>query len=96
MARILSTPHSNQSSKHTKVQIELDEMVLARLFAQGHLCAAEISCLNLSSKQAIWQLCLQACGECLDTSSNCGENRPAWEKLPRLNSAVRKSPQTDA
>ncbi|WP_434340791.1 hypothetical protein [Motilimonas cestriensis] len=96
MAQIPPSSRSDQSNKHTKVQIELDEMILARLFAHGHLCAAEISCLNLSSKQAIWQLCLQACGECLDTKTRDGENRPAWEKLPRLNKPVRTLSRTDA
>ncbi|MCE2595794.1 hypothetical protein K6Y31_13360 [Motilimonas cestriensis] len=96
MAHPSSTSHSEQSGKHTKVQIELDRAVLARLFAQGHLCAAEISCLNFSSKQAIWQLCLQACGECLETTAYGDNNRPAWEKLPRLNSLAGKSSKTDA
>lgn len=49
-----------------KIQLEIDQATLARLFAQGHLCAAQINCLNLTSKQAVWHLCLQACGHCVE------------------------------
>lgn len=88
-----SCPSQSRSNIPTKVQIELDETVLARLFMQGHLCAADINCLNLTSKQAIWQLCLQACGQCIEHSEL---TRPAWEALPRLNKAQLKSTSSDS
>ncbi len=72
----------------TKIQLEIDQATLARLFAQGHLCAAQINCLNLSSKQAVWQLCLQACGDCV-ALQGMTENEPkqtpsSWQGLPRM------------
>ena len=85
MAQASHSRAANQASPVTKVQIELDETVLARLFADGHLCAAQISCLNLKSKQAIWQLCLTACAACIDTLAAPSAARASWESLPRLN-----------
>ncbi|MFO6425089.1 hypothetical protein [Motilimonas sp. KMU-193] len=74
-------------SKH-KIQLEIDQATLARLFAQGHLCAAQINCLNLSSKQAVWQLCLQACGHCVEVQgARDGEPKAEsslWQHLPPI------------
>lgn len=49
-----------------RVQIDIPVTVLARLFSQGALCAAEFRCLDAASKQAIWQLCLNACEGCIE------------------------------
>lgn len=48
------------SSVHS-VQIEVDVGKLTSLFSSGVLCAAEVRCLNRSSKDRIWALCLRSC-----------------------------------
>ncbi|RJG42642.1 hypothetical protein [Motilimonas pumila] len=59
-----SPSHASQ-----RVQIDIPVAVLARLFSQGALCAAEFRCLDAESKQAIWQLCLNACEGCMDDAA---------------------------
>lgn len=43
------------------VNIGLSEHKIAQLINEGHLCAADIQCLDKTSKQIIWQLCLWCC-----------------------------------
>ncbi|MCT7941790.1 MULTISPECIES: hypothetical protein [Shewanella] len=43
------------------VNIGLSETKIAQLINEGHLCAADIQCLDKSSKKIIWQLCLWCC-----------------------------------
>jgi hypothetical protein len=43
------------------VNIGLSEHKIAQLINEGHLCAADIQCLDKASKQIIWQLCLWCC-----------------------------------
>jgi len=43
------------------VQIEVEVGKLTSLFSSGVLCAAEVRCLNRSSKDSIWALCLKSC-----------------------------------
>lgn len=45
----------------SKVKIEISVKMLTQLFANGHLCAADIHCLNAQSKAKVWRLCLIAC-----------------------------------
>ncbi|MBE1276756.1 hypothetical protein EH171_17915 [Enterovibrio baiacu] len=47
--------------KKRTVQIEISVDSLERLFLNGQLCAAEFSCLDVDSKQAVQKLCLNAC-----------------------------------
>lgn len=44
-----------------KVQVEISEETLCRLFMKGQLCAAELNCLNLDSKHTVQNLCLESC-----------------------------------
>lgn len=46
-------------------QIEIGLNKLERLFNEGHLCAAEIRCLNAQSKKKVWGLCLSSCAKSL-------------------------------
>ncbi len=45
----------------TSVQIEISLDKLESLLQNGHLCAAQIRCLNAESKQHIQNLCLNTC-----------------------------------
>lgn len=45
------------------INLAMPEPLLARLIYEGHLCAADVKCLDTESKQRIWQLCLWACKE---------------------------------
>lgn len=39
----------------------INKEVLARLIADGHLCAADLRSLDADTKQFLWQTCLWAC-----------------------------------
>ncbi|MCH4294415.1 hypothetical protein MJ923_08880 [Shewanella sp. 3B26] len=45
------------------INLAMPEALLARLIYEGHLCAADVKCLDSLSKQRVWQLCLWACKE---------------------------------
>lgn len=49
--------------ENSKVRIEIDAKLLADLFAQGILCAADLRCLDTISKNQVRQLCLQSCAK---------------------------------
>lgn len=51
----------NDSAESGYVQVEISLAKLEQLFQQGELCATELHCLDESSKQAIWNLCLSSC-----------------------------------
>jgi hypothetical protein len=48
-------------SLSNSVQIEVDVEKLAYLFSTGVLCAADLRCLNRTSKNRVWALCLNSC-----------------------------------
>ena len=48
-------------SLSNSVQIEVDVEKLAYLFSIGVLCAADLRCLNRTSKNRVWTLCLNSC-----------------------------------
>jgi hypothetical protein len=48
-------------SLSNSVQIEVDVEKLAYLFSIGVLCAADLRCLNRTSKNRVWALCLKIC-----------------------------------
>lgn len=43
------------------VRIEIAEDTIARLLAQGQVCAADLRCLDCKSKECLWRLCLESC-----------------------------------
>jgi hypothetical protein len=49
--------------ENSKVRVEIDAQLLADLFAQRVLCAADLRCLDTLSKHQVRQLCLQSCAE---------------------------------
>ena len=46
-----------------RVQLEIDLDKLALLFESGLICAAEMRCLNVASKQHVSDLCLRSCAK---------------------------------
>ncbi|BDM64337.1 hypothetical protein NFHSH190041_17890 [Shewanella sp. NFH-SH190041] len=54
-----------------QVRIAISAEKLAQLMAGGHLCAAEIKCLDSDTKQQVWQTCLHSCSQRL----GCGHCR---------------------
>ena len=45
------------------IKLAISEEKLAKLILAGELCAADFSCLDKQSKQAVWRLCLWCCGK---------------------------------
>jgi hypothetical protein len=43
------------------IRIEVSAATLGRLLAEGHLCAADLRCLDGASKRCVWRLCLTSC-----------------------------------
>ena len=44
-----------------KLRVEISAATLSRLLALEQICAAEFRCLDCSSKQCLWKLCLESC-----------------------------------
>lgn len=44
-----------------RMNITISIEKLASLIRTGHLCAADIQCLDKQTKQQLWQLCLWCC-----------------------------------
>ena len=44
-----------------RVNVSINTDKVAQLIKEGHLCAADLQCLDRDSKQTIWQLCLWSC-----------------------------------
>ncbi|GGP55171.1 hypothetical protein GCM10009347_22430 [Shewanella algicola] len=45
----------------SRVNVTIDTAKVAQLIKAGHLCAADLQCLDRDSKQTLWQLCLWSC-----------------------------------
>jgi len=70
----LAEPLSGQDRPdHQTLQLAVPISVVARLMTDGHLCAADVRCLDAESKRCLHRLCLEACARCL-ASGRC---RPA-------------------
>tara|TARA_R110002124_G_C8808921_1_gene503026 strand:- start:22 stop:321 length:300 start_codon:yes stop_codon:yes gene_type:complete len=44
-----------------RINVSIDADKVAQLIKAGHLCAADLQCLDRASKQTVWQLCLWSC-----------------------------------
>ncbi|MDF0534957.1 hypothetical protein PY479_11805 [Shewanella sp. A32] len=58
-----------------QIHIAISDTKLAELIMAGHLCAADLQCLDRESKQALWQLCLWSCAkrnQCRHCLKKCG------------------------
>ncbi len=45
----------------TSIKLELDYDTLYRLFYSGNISISEFKCLDQTSKNRIWEICLQCC-----------------------------------
>jgi len=55
----------------SKVNLSISSQKLAELIRAGHLCAADLNCLDAESKQQVWQLCLWSCNKRVHCSKAC-------------------------
>lgn len=55
----------------SKVNISISNQKLAELIQAGHLCAADLNCLDAESKQQVWQLCLWSCNKRVHCTKAC-------------------------
>ena len=44
-----------------KINVAIESTKVAQLIKAGHLCAADLQCLDRDNKQTLWQLCLLSC-----------------------------------
>ncbi|MGI2169993.1 hypothetical protein ACROAE_07315 [Shewanella sp. MF05960] len=58
-----------------KINVAIESSKVAQLIKAGHLCAADLQCLDRDSKQTLWQLCLWSCQK-----TQCQQNCPLSEK----------------
>ncbi|MDD8058503.1 hypothetical protein [Shewanella metallivivens] len=73
----------------SRVNVTIDTAKLAQLIKAGHLCAADLQCLDRDSKQTLWQLCLWSCqhrvgcqnSQCQQSCSK-NSNQPNSTKMP--------------
>ncbi|MGL4474289.1 MAG: hypothetical protein ACRCT7_07505 [Shewanella sp.] len=49
-----------------RLNVGISTATLARLLSQGHVCVAELSALDVQTKQQLWQMCLQTCKHAID------------------------------
>jgi len=54
-----------------KVNVSISSEKLAELIQSGHLCAADLNCLDAESKQQVWQLCLWSCNKRVNCTKSC-------------------------
>jgi len=55
----------------SKVNLSISSQKLAELIRAGHLCAADLNCLDPESKQQVWQLCLWSCNKRVNCTKSC-------------------------
>ncbi|QUM76822.1 hypothetical protein HWV00_11565 [Moritella sp. 24] len=55
----------------SKVNLSISTHKLAELIQAGHLCVADLNCLDAESKQQVWQLCLWSCNKRVHCTKPC-------------------------
>ncbi|AZG73340.1 hypothetical protein [Shewanella livingstonensis] len=65
-----------------RLNVSIDADKVAQLIKAGHLCAADLQCLDRASKQTVWQLCLWSCQK----RSTCN-NKQCQQPYKLLNAA---------
>jgi len=63
-----------------RLNVSIDADKVAQLIKAGHLCAADLQCLDKASKQTVWQLCLWSCQK----RTSC-HNKQCHQACTRLN-----------
>ncbi|ABV36817.1 hypothetical protein Ssed_2208 [Shewanella sediminis HAW-EB3] len=62
--------------KNSNVNMSISSQKLTELIQSGALCAADFRCLDLESKQTVWQMCLWCCSKRIHCSHDCTKNCP--------------------
>ncbi|MDX2322366.1 MAG: hypothetical protein QNK26_17410 [Moritella sp.] len=57
----------------SKVNLSISTHKLAELIQAGHLCVADLNCLDSKSKQQVWQLCLWSCNKRVHCTKPCSQ-----------------------
>lgn len=73
-----------------RMNITISIEKLASLIRMGHLCAADIQCLDKHTKQQLWQLCLWCC----DKRAFCQQAACQTQQCQGMNTGA--SPITEA
>lgn len=53
------TPFPDEKTE--RVRLEINAVILHRLFKMDALCAADFHCLDCESRQRVWRICLMNC-----------------------------------
>ncbi|AEG32383.1 hypothetical protein [Thiomicrospira cyclica] len=81
------------------IHLALSEAKLAELFRLGVLCAADVDCLDVTSRDQVQRLCLQTCAQQLcavcPSRSTCSKGQSSsskhvvhWPNLPTIKSLI--------
>lgn len=62
--------------KNSNVNMSISSKKLTELIQSGALCAADFRCLDLESKQTVWQMCLWCCSKRIHCTQACISNCP--------------------
>lgn len=75
------TPRVTTSTAALRVEIPLD--LVQRLMEEGHICAADLRCLDHRSKQTLQQVCLDNCAHDLSAQASLAgvASRPAYARV---------------
>jgi hypothetical protein len=72
-----------------RLNISIDVDKVAQLIKAGHLCAADLQCLDRASKQTVWQLCLWSCQK-RSTCNNKQCQQPSCKPLTAVDHCIRQ------
>jgi hypothetical protein len=77
----------------SKVNLSISSSKLAELIQAGHLCAADLNCLDPESKRQVWQLCLWSCNKRVHCTKSCTRqcNSDDCEGTKTRNAKIEKS-----
>lgn len=70
-----------RNSYQDLVQLEISLKKLETLFNNGDICAADVRCLNCSSKTCIWNLCLTSCAKRMHCTLDNKTSNPCCQQL---------------
>lgn len=57
------------ASEQASLRVEIPLDLARKLLEQGHICAADLRCLDNGTKKRLQRLCLESCARCLGTGS---------------------------
>lgn len=60
-----------ESGEQASLRVEIPLDLAQKLLERGHICAADLRCLDNGTKKRLQRLCLEACARCLGAGP-CG------------------------